>query len=125
MRNLIFDEYIGRTLVMDTDKGQITCSVLVVFKTEEDAEQRYIALLALENNEVSDNLYLYRFDEDENGPALSNIESDLEYQAVTNVLGEYLDKLDEEKMHHHDHDHDHDCGCSCSCSGGCGSGGCH
>lgn len=103
---LIFSEYIGRTLVMQTD-NRITCSVLVVFKLNEESNQKYIALLALDDdNQVNENLYLYRFDETDEGPSLENIQSDDEDKEVSTVLGMYLDKLDEERQ-----SHSHSCGC--------------
>ena len=54
--NLIYEEYAGRGITLQTDEKQMSCQVFVVFKTEEDENQKYIALLEVLDNEVSNHL---------------------------------------------------------------------
>ena len=53
----------------------------------------YIALLPIEQeNEEEDDIYLYRYSEDEEGnPILDNIEDDDEYDIVADAFDELLD----------------------------------
>ncbi len=118
MQNLIYDEYIGRGLTLQTDEGEIQCQVFAAFRLDDKNDQKYIALLEMMDSEVSNKLLIYRFNEDENGtPMLDNIASDEEYTKVSNFLSDYMNYLDELEKQAHDHD---SCGCGCgSCGGGC------
>lgn len=122
-RNLIYDEYIGRIIEMQTEEGKITCSVLSVFRTSEDIDQKYIALIQMTEQGPTEDLYVYKFNLLEDGsPELALIESDDEYSVVSSFLSELLDEMEKEEANHHDHEDHEGCGCSCS---GCGSHGCH
>lgn len=82
------------TLVLD-DGEEVECQVIGTFEVE-DIE--YIALLPEDVEEV----YIYRFSEDENGIDLKNIEDDEEFEIVKEAFyalfgdDEYYDDYDEE-----------------------------
>lgn len=69
------------------DGTEVEWEVLVVFEVE---EVEYIALAP----EDSDEAYLYRFSEDEDGVELGSIEDDEEFEKV----GEAFDKILEEEL---------------------------
>lgn len=129
IQDLLFNEYAGRGITLQTDDGAVECQVFTVFKTSVDSEQKYIALIEMNDLEHSNRLLLYRFDENEDGPSLENIDNEEEYKSVTDVLNEYMAYLDdlEQKMH----EHDGECGCGCGCSShehthsDCDCGSCH
>lgn len=77
------------TLTLD-DGTELECLVLSIF---EAGKRDYIALLPVEGIESEDSeVYLYRYSEDENGePTLDNIESDEEYDIVSDAFDELLD----------------------------------
>jgi len=77
------------TLTLD-DGTEMECLVLSIF---EAGKRDYIALLPVEGIESEDSeVYLYRYSEDENGePTLDNIESDEEYDIVSDAFDELLD----------------------------------
>lgn len=78
------------TLTLDDDT-EIECMVLTIFPVD---DKDYIALLPLdsvEDSEEEGEVYLYRYEEDENGdPNLSNIEEDDEYDIVADAFDELL-----------------------------------
>ncbi|MDD3218301.1 MAG: DUF1292 domain-containing protein [Lachnospiraceae bacterium] len=79
------------TLTMD-DNTELTCAVIAVFPAQ---DKEYIALLPLdENGENNDGeVFIYRFHTDENNnPELENIESDEEYEIVSDAFDEWLDE---------------------------------
>ena len=86
------DDDVVVTINMD-DGSEVTCEILTIFDV---GEQDYIALLPITENgqEVdTDTVYIYRYFEDENGtPALDNIQSDEEYEAVEERFDELLDE---------------------------------
>ena len=83
------DEEMTVTLTLD-DGTDLECVVLTIF---EAADKEYIALLPLDGNEAEDGeVYLYRYTEDANGnPDIQNIESDEEYEIVSDAFDELLD----------------------------------
>ena len=83
------DEEMTVTLTLD-DGTDLECVVLTIF---EAADKEYIALLPLDGNEAEDGeVYLYRYTEDADGnPDIQNIESDEEYEIVSDAFDELLD----------------------------------
>ena len=78
------------TLTMEDDT-EVECAILTIFPV--DAKD-YIALLPLdeEGQNHDGEVYLYAFAHTETGaPMLSNIESDEEYEKVSDAFDEYLD----------------------------------
>jgi len=67
-------------LVLD-DGSEVKCFVLGIFDV---SEQEYIALVP-EGEEI---VYLYKYDEANDGPVLSNIQDDEEFEAVSEVFRE-------------------------------------
>lgn len=86
------------TLNMD-DGSTVECEVLTIFDV---GEQNYIALLPVdENDEPNEDseVFIYRYFEDDKGnPSLENIESDDEYEAVSDRFDELLDEAAFEEM---------------------------
>lgn len=76
------------TLELDGDQT-VDCEILTIFTI---GEQDYIALLPMDSSEFEEGeVFLYRYREDENGPALDNIESEEEYEAVADAFDEWVD----------------------------------
>ena len=77
------------TLTLDNDE-EVECLVITVF---EAAGRDYIALLPMEQSEEEEGeVYLYRYIEREDGePDLENIESDEEYERISQI---FIDRLD-------------------------------
>lgn len=72
------------------DDSKIECVVLSIF---EAGERNYIAVLPEEENEEESQVYLYRYEEDnDSSPVLSNIETDEEYEIVADAFDEILDE---------------------------------
>jgi uncharacterized protein YrzB (UPF0473 family) len=74
-------------VTLDLDDGsQLECQILTIFDVQ---EQNYIALAPEDNDEE---IIFYRYFEDEEGnPYLENIESDEEFEVVTDRFDELLD----------------------------------
>lgn len=80
-------------VTLDLDGNEtVETKILTIF---EAGEFNYIALLPLDEKgeEAEDGeVYIYRYDEDENGnPKLSNIDSDEEFEIVSDRFDELLD----------------------------------
>lgn len=91
------EEEIHVTLSLD-DGTDVECVVLALF---EAGEKDYVALLPLEEDEeeVAEEIYLYRFREGEDGnPILENIEDDDEYEIVSEAFDELLDDLEYDEI---------------------------
>ena len=90
------DEPMFVTLDLDNNT-QVECEVLTIFEVN---KQDYIALLPQdENGEESDEVYIYRYFEDEEGnPSLENIMDDDEYEAVADRFDELLDEAEFDEM---------------------------
>lgn len=78
------------TVTIDLGDGKtIECAVLMIFDAG-DNDQEYIAVVP---EDSEDDVYLYRYNEDENGePHIENIESDAEYEMVSEQFDELLDE---------------------------------
>ena len=82
------------TLTME-DNTEVECAILTIFPVD---AQEYIALLPLDNEDGE--VYLYRYSEDANGePSLDNIESDEEYEIVSDAFDEYLDSAEYDELY--------------------------
>ena len=83
------------TITMD-DNTEVHCVILGIFEAENDRE--YIALLPLDGPEAdSDQVYIYRYDEDESEePILENIADDEEFALASEAFAEMMEELDEE-----------------------------
>lgn len=87
-------------VTLDLDDGsQVECEILTIFDI---GEQDYIALLPLdekgEPNEDGE-VFIYRYSEDADGnPSLENIQSDEEYEAVSDRFDELLDEAEYDEL---------------------------
>jgi len=73
------DEGVEMIYLTLNDGKELACQVLAIFEME---DKKYIALLP----EGSEDVYLYSYDEDEEGPILSQIEKDEEYEMVSEAF---------------------------------------
>ena len=83
------------TITMD-DNTEVHCVILGIFEAENDRE--YIALLPLDGPEAeNDQVYIYRYDEDESEqPILENIANDEEFALASQSFAEMMEELEEE-----------------------------
>ena len=72
------------------DGKEVACLVVDMFEVE---DKEYIAIVPEGEQEV----FLYRFKEDENGLQLINIEDDGEFELVSQTFLESIDMVDEEE----------------------------
>lgn len=86
------------TVTIDLGDGKtIECTVLMIFEAGND-DREYIAVMP-EGGDDDSEVYLYRYEEDENGePRLDNIESDEEYDIVSEAFDEILDEQEYNEM---------------------------
>ena len=91
MKNQHLEDDEPMYVTLDLDDGtQLECEVLTIFDV---GEQDYIALLPNPDSDDSEEVYIYRYSEDEEGnPSLDNIEDDDEYEAVADRFDELLDE---------------------------------
>jgi uncharacterized protein YrzB (UPF0473 family) len=84
------DEDIQVTLELDDGK-EIECEILTIF---EAGGRDYIALCPSEESDGDETeVFIYRYAEDADGnPSLTNIESDEEYEIVSDRFDELLDE---------------------------------
>lgn len=77
-------------VTLELEEGvTVDCEILTIFTMD---EQDYIALLPTDSDDFEEGeVFLYRYREDENGPAIDNIESEEEYDAVVDAFEEWLD----------------------------------
>ena len=83
------------TITMD-DNTEVHCVILGIFEAENDRE--YIALLPLDGPEAdSDQVYIYRYDEDESEePILENIADDEEFALASEAFAEMMEDREAE-----------------------------
>lgn len=90
------EEQASVTLTLD-DGTVVECAILTIYPV---ADKQYIALLPL--NEEGENeegeVFLYRFEEVDGEPTLTNIEDDDEYEAAADAFDEYLDNAEFDDM---------------------------
>lgn len=84
------------TLSLD-DGSEIECAVVTIF---EAGDNDYIALLPLEGEEAEEGeVFLYRYSETNDGePILDNIETDEEYEIVSDAFDEFLDSQEYDEI---------------------------
>ena len=83
-------ENVDLQMTIELDDGRtLDCDVIVVFTIH---EQQYVALAPVGDN--PDEIFLYRFKEENGEPILSNIESDEEYEIVCDRFDEILDEAE-------------------------------
>ena len=90
-------EYNTVTLMLD-DNTECECAIVRIFPA---GGNDYIALLPLEGEAAdNDEVYLYRYKvEGNNEPVLENIESDEEYELVSEAFEEELDAMEYEELY--------------------------
>lgn len=90
------EEVVTVTLTLDNDEV-VECAVLTVYTAN---EKEYIALLPLnEEGESEDgDVYLYRYEEVDGEPTLSNIEDDNEYEIAADAFDEWMDEQEFEEL---------------------------
>ena len=91
------NEYSTVTLSLD-DGTECECAIIRIFPA---GDNNYIALLPLEGEAAdNDEVFLYRYTKDDNDePVLENIESDEEYEIVSEAFDEELDAMEYEELY--------------------------
>lgn len=89
-------EYSSVTLSLD-DGTEVECAVIRTFPA---GDKNYIALLPIADiDEDESEVYLYRYSiNSDNEPVLENIESDEEYEIVSDAFDEELDAMEYEEL---------------------------
>lgn len=84
-------------VTLSLDDGDVECVVITIFTA---GDRDYIALLPTEEIAGEDGeVYLYRYTEDAQGnPSLTNIESDEEFEIVSDRFDEWLDEQEYAEM---------------------------
>ncbi len=84
------------TLTLDNDE-ELECAVISIFEAD---NKRYIALLPLEGDDAENGeVYLYRYNETADGqPDLANIETDEEFEIVSDAFDELLDEAEYQEL---------------------------
>lgn len=93
------------TLTMD-DGAKVRCTILGIFDAENDRD--YIALLPCEGEDAEEGqVYLYRYDENEDGePVLENIIDDEEFEIASEAFEEMLDEMELDEIETDEEDPD-------------------
>ena len=83
-------EYDNDSITLSLDDGtELNCIVLDIFTVD---NKEYIALQPEDGEEEDDNVFLYRYiQEDDGDPQLLNIDDDEEFEAVADAFEELLD----------------------------------
>ncbi len=86
------DSYVAVELTLD-DGSTLECAVLTVFDV---SDRSYVALLPMEEADgiEDDEVFLYAYAEGEDGPELSDIEDDDEYNAAADSFEAWLAEQD-------------------------------
>ena len=90
-------EYSSVTLSLD-DGTEVECAVIRTFPA---GDKNYIALLPIADIDADESeVYLYRYSiNSDNEPVLENIESDKEYEIVSDAFDEELDAMEYEELY--------------------------
>ena len=90
-------EYSSVPLSLD-DGTEVECAVIRTFPA---GDKNYIALLPIADiDEDESEVYLYRYSiNSDNEPVLENIESDEEYEIVSDAFDEELDAMEYEELY--------------------------
>lgn len=98
-------EHDSITLSLD-DGTELNCIVIDIFSVD---GKDYIALQPEEGEEDDDNVFLYRYIQEEDGePQLLNIEDDDEFEAVADAFEEILDAQEYDEMFDEDEEEEED-----------------
>ena len=91
------NEYSTVTLSLD-DGTECECAIIRIFPA---GDNNYIALLPLEGEAAdNDEVFLYRYTQvDNDEPVLENIESDEEFEIVSEAFDEELDAMEYEELY--------------------------
>ena len=85
------------TVTIELEDGKtIECVVLMIFEAGPN-DQEYIAVMP-EGGDDDSEVYLYRYREVDGEPQLENIESDAEYDIVSEAFDEILDEQEYNEM---------------------------
>ena len=86
------------TVTIELDDGStIECVVLMIFEAGNEGKE-YIAVMPEDGDDDSE-VFLYRYTENAGGePKLENIESDAEYDIVSEAFDEILDEQEYNEM---------------------------
>ena len=94
------------TVILFLDDGPCECAIVRIFPA---GDNDYVALLPLEGSaSENDEVYLYRYVETDTEPTLEPIDSDEEYELVTEAFEEELDAMEYEELYGDDDDYDSD-----------------
>lgn len=79
------------SVILSLEDGDLECGIITVFTM---GEQDYIALFPMDENgePASDDVYLYRYHDDEDEPELEYIDNDEELDAASDYFDEWLDE---------------------------------
>ena len=84
-------------ITLTFEDEEVECAVLHVFDVNGFENQKYIALISLDEDEDSDEVSIFLFHLNEtadNGFELSDIEDDKEYELAKDTLDSWLDSQD-------------------------------
>lgn len=92
--NEIDDDPDDYRVTLDMDDGtSVECAIMTIFEVD---DQDYIVLVPVDENDepvAEGEVYIYRYFEDEDGtPSLDNIESEEEFEKVSERFDEFLDE---------------------------------
>lgn len=83
------------TLTLDNNE-EVECAIISIFDVE---DRQYIALLPLEGRDADEGeVYLYRYEEKDGQPELGNIETDAEFEIVSEAFDEVLDAAEYDEL---------------------------
>lgn len=90
------DDFDGTvTLTLDNNE-EVECGIISIFDVE---DKQYIALLPLEGADADDGeVYLYRYTEKDGQPELDNIQTDEEFEIVSEAFDEVLDAAEYDEL---------------------------
>lgn len=98
--NEIEDDPDDYRVTLDLDDGTSTeCAILTILEVD---DQDYIVLVPVDDNDEpieEGEVFIYRYFEDEDGtPTLGNIESDEEFEKVSERFDEFLDEQEYDSL---------------------------
>ena len=90
------EDMITVTLTLDNDEV-VECAVLT---TSQAGGNEYIALLPMDESgdDMTGDVYLYRYREVDGEPTLENIDDDDEYEAAADAFDEWMDEQEFEEL---------------------------
>ena len=100
----MFDEEQATVTIELDDGNQIECVVLTIFEAGNEGRE-YIAVMP-EGDDDETEVFLYRYTEVNGEPKIENIESDEEYEMVSDAFDEILDEQEYNEMLAEDFDNE-------------------